>query len=288
MELLSTLIGLQLFVVSPVLRELSRGWGVPFPTHPQSSIINPATVQPSQTLTSRLPAVGVSVPEIVRQATVRILTEPGLGSGVIIDRQGQTYTVLTCYHVVENSYYNKYTVLTSDGQSYHAEWRRSVHFANLDLALVQFTSNQSYRVATIDLQPLALGELVYASGFPNWYWPNQNSPLSTKEWGNKAYRLTVGKVGMLLKRTLPNGYQLGYTNEVENGMSGGPVFNQYGRLIGINGRLKYPFQGIDVFKFEDGTVPSEELFQQMEALSWAIPISRFQKPKTPPASETLF
>ncbi|WP_254174639.1 S1 family peptidase [Planktothrix pseudagardhii] len=288
MELLSTLIGLQLLAISPVFGELLWGRKIPFLTQSQSLITSTTKVQSSEILTSRLPPVAVSVPEIARQVTVRILTEPGLGSGVIIDRQGQTYTVLTCYHVVENSYYNQYTVLTSDGKSYPAQWLQSVQFPNLDLALVQFTSNQSYQVATIDLQPLTTGELVYAAGFPNWYWPNPNSPLSTKDWGNKAYHLTVGKVGMLLARSLPKGYQLGYTNEVENGMSGGPVLNQYGRLIGINGRLKYPFQGIDVFKFEDGTLPSEDLFQQMEALSWAIPISRFQKPQTPPVSETLF
>lgn len=288
MKLLYTLIGLQLLAISPVFGELLWGRKIPFLTYPQSLITNTAKVESSEILTSRLPPVAVPVPEIARQVTVRILTEPGLGSGVIINRQGQTYTVLTCYHVVENSYYNQYTVLTSDGQSHQAQWLKFTQFPNLDLALVQFTSNQSYQVANIDLQPLTTGELVYAAGFPNWSWPDRNSPLSTKDWGNKAYNLTVGKVGMLLERSLLQGYQLGYTNEVENGMSGGPVFNQYGRLIGINGRLKYPFQGIDVFKFEDGTFPSEDLFRQMEALSWAIPISRFQKSQIYPVSEALF
>lgn len=70
---------------------------------------------------------------------------------------------------------------------------------------------------------------------------------------------------------------MGYTNDIEQGMSGGPVLDQYGRLIGINGRLKYPPQGIIAFMFADGTVPSKKLFQQMEALSWAVPSATFRQ-----------
>ena len=88
---------------------------------------------------------------------------------------------------------------------------------------------------------------------------------------------SMGEVSLLLERSLSEGYGLGYTNEVEQGMSGGPVLNESGQLVGINGRLKYPLQGIDVFTFVDGTKPSIELFKQMEALSWAIPISTFQQ-----------
>ena len=76
---------------------------------------------------------------------------------------------------------------------------------------------------------------------------------------------------------MSEGYGLGYTNEIEQGMSGGPVLNESGQVVGINGRLKYPLQGIDGFTFADGTKPSIKLFKQMEALSWAIPISTFRQ-----------
>lgn len=218
-------------------------------------------------------AVNVPVPEIARQVTVRILTRPGVGAGVIVARRGQTYTVLTCEHVVADSRDNSYTVLTADGRSHTAVWRREAIFGDADLALVQFTSSQSYRVAVMgDVSALSIGDTVYASGFPNWHWINKNVIEDTRNWGMRAFRVTTGTVGMLPTQSLLRGYRIGYTNDVENGMSGGPVLDSKGQLIGINGRLKYPLQGIDVYRFADGTVPSQEHFQQMEALSWAIPI----------------
>ncbi|MFM6007584.1 MAG: trypsin-like peptidase domain-containing protein, partial [Sphaerospermopsis kisseleviana] len=100
----------------------------------------------------------------------------------------------------------------------------------------------------------------------------------TLDWGLKAYKLTTGTVSLMLtNQSLPRGYQLGYTNDVESGMSGGPVLNSQGQLIGINGRGKYPLQGIDMFTFADGTIPSPNLFKQMEGLSWAVPISTYQQ-----------
>lgn len=214
--------------------------------------------------------------EIARQVTVRILTEPGMGSGVIIARKGQVYSVLTCDHVLANSYENRYQVMTSDGQQHPAYRLNSVLFKDLDLAILQFTSQSSYKVAAMgESSTLTNGAQVYAAGYPIWHWANKNTLESTRDWDLKAFRLTIGKIRMLNKKSLPGGYKLGYTNDIENGMSGGPVLDQDGQLVGINGRLKYPFQGIEAFQFTDGTLPSEELFLQMEALSWAIPVHAF-------------
>ncbi|WP_089125736.1 hypothetical protein [Tolypothrix sp. NIES-4075] len=50
-----------------------------------------------------------------------------------------------------------------------------------------------------------------------------------------------------------------------------------GFVILSHGRLKYPIQGIEVFTFADGAKPSQEMFEQMEALSWAIPVVLFRQ-----------
>lgn len=218
------------------------------------------------------------VAEIAKQVTVRILTEPGAGSGVVIARQGQTYTVLTCQHVVANSKSGKYSVLSADGTIHPARLKSVPKLEGVDLALVQFESKITYQVAALgDSHTLSAGASVYATGFPNYHFINQDSIEDTRDWGRRAFQLTTGKFSLLLERSLPQGYRLGYTNEVEVGMSGGPVLNELGEVVGINGRLKYPIQGIEVFTFADGTKPSKELFQQMEALSWAVPIATFKQ-----------
>ena len=216
--------------------------------------------------------------EIARQVSVRIVANKGAGSGVIIGRRGQVYTVLTCAHVVNEGQGNSYSILAPDGRTYSARLVRSVQFGDRDLALVQFTSQEDYQVVEMgDSDNLSIGEQLYAGGFPNWHWVNKDEIADTRNWGWRAFRLTRGNVGMIPERSLPRGYQLGYTNEVEDGMSGGPVLNSNGQLVGINGRLKFPPQGIQVYRFADGTAPSQTLYQRMAGLSWAIPIGIFQR-----------
>lgn len=248
-------------------------WFMPSKPHTKSD----ASVEKTAPTTVESPVKSSAIAAIARQVTVRVLTKTTAGSGAIVYRQGQTYTVLTCDHVVAGSQDGGYTVLTPDGVTHSARRQSMQALAGVDLALVQFDSPTSYRVADLgNSEALTRGDRVYASGFPNYQFLNKSRVEETRNWGTKAFRLTMGEVSLLLKRTLPEGYSLGYTNEVEQGMSGGPVLNQKGELVGINGRLKYPLQGIDVFTFADGTKPSVELFRQMEALSWAIPTATFQ------------
>lgn len=237
--------------------------------------IEPISVAQSSANSAR---TSLDVSAIATQVTVRIFTDPGIGSGAIVGRNGQTYTVLTNTHVVIDSKDRRYQVLTADGRKHAARWVRSSQFGDNDLALVQFRSDRTYQVVAIaDSRELAIGDPVYGAGFPNWQWINSDTIEETRDWGTKAFRFTRGQVAMLPSKSLKEGYQLGYTNEIESGMSGGPVLDRYGRLIGINGRLKYPPQGINSFVFADGTLPSQELFHQMEALSWAVPTAMFRQ-----------
>ncbi|MCP2727067.1 serine protease [Limnofasciculus baicalensis] len=56
-------------------------------------------------------------------------------------------------------------------------------------------------------------------------------------------------------KSMALGYRLGYTNEIVEGMSGGPIFNSKGLLVGINGRMKYGEPAFGIYGFEDGTQP---------------------------------
>ena len=174
---------------------------------------------------------------------------------------------------------DRFAVMTVDGLTHQA---RQIYYneklVNLDLAIVQFTSSKRYQTAKIKKSnDSLLGQEVYASGFPNWVGLDSGKPENTRNWGLKAYKVTFGTIESITNRPLLLGYQLGYTNNIENGMSGGPVIDTNGFLVGINGRLKHPFNGISSYKFNDGSSPSWEEFKKMDTLSWAISYIRFNK-----------
>lgn len=193
---------------------------------------------------------------MARQTAVRIQTAKSSGSGTIVQRQGQTYTVLTSWHVVAFDKGDR-TIVTGDGRRYRPLGvpRR---LGDTDLAIVQFRVNVEYKVAPITRRSPAVGEPLLAAGFPA---------------GAVALTVARGLTELVLPKSLPQGYSLGYTNEVKIGMSGGPIFNAEGLLVGINGRGKYRDPGFGVYAFEDGSEPTPELLEKMVKSSWGIPIS---------------
>jgi hypothetical protein len=207
---------------------------------------------------------------LAQQTTVRIITPNASGSGVILQRQGQIYTVLTSWHVVAFS--DQHTIMTPDGRRYTPISRQLKQLGNTDLAITQFLSNSDYQVASISNQPVLIGEPVFAAGFPMY---QGQSLATTFDQGIRVFRLTRGEVSVLPPKSLAQGYRLGYTNDIAVGMSGGPIFNTDGLLIGINGRVKNRDPDFGVYAFEDGTEPAPELLAQIVNSSWGIPISSY-------------
>lgn len=199
-------------------------------------------------------------------ATVRVVKIDSAGSGVIIARQGNIYSVLTNWHVVNSS---NPLILTVDNEQ-HQLLVAPQQLGDLDLALLQFTSEVEYPVAPIASSLPQVGDTVYAAGFPL-----EISNSSSLDSGNDAFRLTQGEVSIIPAKSLPQGYQLGYTNETEIGMSGSPIFNTDGSLVAIHGRGKYRDPGFGVYIFEDGSEPPPEQLEQMIKSSWGIPVSTY-------------
>jgi tetratricopeptide (TPR) repeat protein len=167
---------------------------------------------------------------IARQVTVQIDGQ-NPGSGVIVARQGQTYTVLTAAHVVATQ--DEYDVITADGQKYPIDYKLVRKFAGVDLALVTFTSPKVYQVVTMGSSSQLKEDMpIYVAGFPR----------------GKAYQFSEGEMGALSTRPIGQGYAMAYLNDTFSGMSGGPVLNRQGQLVGIHGASKVrnaEDQGID-------------------------------------------
>ncbi|MTJ06557.1 serine protease [Anabaena sp. UHCC 0204] len=199
--------------------------------------------------------------KIVRQKaraiTVKIMAGEGWGSGIIIQRKGQGYTVLTNAHVLRIG--SNYQIQTPDGKIYPGQKVKAVNFNDDDLGLLSFKSSSNYAIASIAKSPLEIGEKTFAAGFPN----------ETKTWS-----FTTGKVDYILSKSFQGGYRVGYSNDILKGMSGGPVLNQRGELVAINGRHKFPLWG-NPFVFEDGSTPNLQTRNQFEYSSWAVPVATF-------------
>ncbi|AFY73290.1 TPR repeat-containing protein [Synechococcus sp. PCC 7502] len=164
------------------------------------------------------------VGKVAKAVTVMITTDESNGSGVLITKDGDTYTVLTAAHVVKDRP-KSLEIITPNGQKYAITGTTITPDA--DLATVKFTSKTSLQVAKLgDANKSSEGATVYVSGFPS----------VTQVITKTIYNFTEGKVTANAARPLSYGYSLVYSNNTLPGMSGGPVFNADGELIAIHGR----------------------------------------------------
>ncbi|MDB9445461.1 trypsin-like peptidase domain-containing protein [Anabaena sp. CS-542/02] len=177
---------------------------------------------------------------IARQVTVNIAGLDGKGSGVIINRQGNVYTVLTAFHVVAKS--GDYRVITGDRESHTIN--QIERLPGLDLAIISFTSPKEYRLASVaDSRTVNNGSPLYYAGFPANPNPRQyrftEDQLTSRSQGEKE------------------GYDLIMSGKPQPGVSGGPIFDQRGFVIGIYGKaelgstIKEGVLGISIEKIPD-------------------------------------
>jgi tetratricopeptide (TPR) repeat protein len=166
------------------------------------------------------------VAEIAKSITVQIDSSTGAGSGVIIKRDGNTYTVLTARHVFSD-YQAKFEIVTPDGSRYPVNNSSVKKLPNVDLALLQFTSTKNYTVAQIGNSDLATeGKVVYVAGFTK----------TSRAIASSVYNFTDGRITVKASRPRRDGYALIYSNVTMPGMSGGPLLNENGELVGITGK----------------------------------------------------
>ena len=158
-----------------------------------------------------------------KQVTVRIDGD-SLGSGIIIASNNNKYTILTNWHIVKDL--GNYVVQTVDGRQHQVQTQTIRQLSNVDLAILQFTSKQNYQIAEMgNSNSLIEGQNIYFAGYPG--------ELRTES--DRIYRFFAANLVGLLATPNANGYSLIYDGSAFPGMSGGPVLNDRGQLIGIHG-----------------------------------------------------
>ncbi|MCO5798401.1 MAG: serine protease [Dolichospermum sp. LBC05a] len=177
-------------------------------------------------------AQGVScnqeVDQIAEKITVLIDNNQNIGSGTLIKREGNTYTVLTAFHNVKTPNL-KYTIVTPDGQRYPINVQNIQPLGTaVDLTVVQFNSSQVYQVAKLgNSDVVKRRDNVYVGGFR----PGTGSiPTPLYDCFNGEILANANQA------RLDGGANLVYNNPTVRGMSGGPVLNPQGELIAIHAR----------------------------------------------------
>jgi len=220
-----------------------------FPYQFSATIIGMAAtivmVQPEITVA----ATAEDIRNTAKEITV-LIRESGKnhGSGVIIARSGDTHFILTAKHVVSKKPDSpSYEVIAPDGSSsYEINDASIVPLDGVDLAIVPFISKKRYKIATIfdkeekvtildddsTSKSSQMDQPVVVAGYP----------MDVSQPGEPVLTL-----GLLLDKeaafsTAQNpfdgGYELLYTNATQKGMSGGPVLDADGRVIGIHGETE--------------------------------------------------
>jgi tetratricopeptide (TPR) repeat protein len=175
------------------------------------------------------------VQSIARAVTVEIKLkqDSSVGSGIIVARQGDLYTVATNRHVVCGQGSRSkvpagetYELGMADGQKYRVK-AASVKLigTDLDLAIVQFRSSRKYPVAQLgSTGGLKVEDVVYTAGFP---------------LAQPGFSFNQGEVIAVVDKRIEGdrgGYSMIYNATTLPGMSGGGVFDENGLLVSIHGQ----------------------------------------------------
>ncbi|MCU0534725.1 MAG: trypsin-like peptidase domain-containing protein [Hydrococcus sp. Prado102] len=227
-----------------------------FPTIGACSSVSLTKNNATNLVATASPLSSAQIEQLASKITVKVLIDEGQGSGILIAKDGQTYTVVTNEHVVSRA--QSYSIQTPDGKIHQAILKQQDRLSQPDLALLQFKASQNYTVATFgDSKTLSSEQAVFAAGFP-------------VESDRLAFN--SGKISAIAQKPLVGGYQIGFSNETKQGMSGGALLDEQGKLIGILGQSAGAILN-NSYTYQDGSRPNEQTIQQMRESSFAIPVA---------------
>ena len=165
------------------------------------------------------------VNNIARNISVKI-TGYGNGSGFILEREGNIYSVVTNKHVVPID--TEYQVQTHDGIKHRIISRKEI--PNLDLAIIQFEATEEYQIAKLgNSDRLIEQQSISVAGFPG-----EQTDIDIVRGDIRSIRQEI-----IANPASKQGYALIYTNQTFSGHSGGAVLDGDGRVVAINGEANF-------------------------------------------------
>lgn len=184
--------------------------------------------------------VGVTTSVTTQNVFGQVSTASVTGSGFILSQDGY---ILTNYHVIEAAHRGGYevSVMLHSGESYPAEIV-GYESEGTDVAVLKIEAEGLSPVALGSSENVQVGEMVFALG----------NPL-----GELAYTMTTGYVSALDRDIVSKNSYTGETETVRffqfdaavnEGNSGGPLFNTRGEVIGIV-TAKYSSAGVEGLGF---------------------------------------
>ena len=209
-----------------------------------------------------------SAPETLKGSAITVrINGATQGSGVLVAKDGNTYTVLTAWHVIKpNMNHEEIDITTVDGETHSTSMLKAKRIGSLDMAVIKFDSNRNYRVAQISTR-LPKKSVLFVLGFP------QSTGIFLSSTGQLIANAELG---------IDQGYQLLYSNNTMSGMSGGPILNLNTELVGIHGRGERSQdhklgnnkktnvnQGIPIFYYKQFAEGLDIASKRTEAVTWS-------------------
>jgi tetratricopeptide (TPR) repeat protein len=204
---------------------------------------------------------------VAKAVTVKIEQNNKIGTGVIVHKQGQVYSLVTNRHVVCGSGLcdqlpsgRQYRLSLPDGQQIQVSTNDiQLLGQGLDLAVIQFASNRSYPLARLaDPGKFRAQDEVFTAGFPEI---------------SRQFGFDEGTAIAVVNRRIKGdrgGYSVVYDSPTLPGMSGGGVFNRDGDLVAIHGQGDRYKSGTEIGNDSDSRVGEKIGLNRGIPIRWLV------------------
>ena len=160
--------------------------------------------------------------EILDARAIARIEGPIQGSGTLF-KLDQKIIVLTAWHVLKSVREGEEVdIVLTDGRIGSLDVKSIKRIGNVDMAIANVSSIKNIPEIFIATEPATAGMEARVYGYPN----DSSGKLVSSE-GTIFSNANIG---------IDQGYQMIYSMETRAGMSGGPIIDKIGNIIGIHGR----------------------------------------------------